>query len=408
MIEPTKKRLSRIFTFIIVGFNLLILFISFLFLHQGIVGEVRRNMREELMKEFLDQFHRSGLTPFGNAWDDHHFQILTSSGETVISPERSRAFYPGVNPDLMRRASEGREGFEKLLVAGEPHFVLYFPIDGTYVGRLASSLTEAQEYEKGFVRIILIAMPGMILLSYLVSRFLVNHAMSQISDFFTFQETFSSNVTHELRSPLASLKGNLEVALRKERSTGDYQKVLRLGLKEVDRIIALLNNLYLLASSRFKPLDLFKHHVNVKSMVDDVLRANRRAIESRGITVHVTNAADVSCMCDQNLIRRTVENIFDNAVKYTPPAGSISVDLAAEDKKLRVTVTNTCEELSGKERENLFSPFYRGKNTLNHDAEGKGLGLYIARYIVRSHGGDIAINNTYGSLFSLTMTLPRT
>lgn len=230
--------------------------------------------------------------------------------------------------------------------------------------------------------------------------------MEKVSDFFTFQETFSSNVTHELRSPLASLKGNLEVTLRKERSVEDYKDTLQLSLKEVDRIIGLLNNLYLLASSKFKPLDLFKNEVDIMKIVTSVAKAYAAAMADQGIKFTLSESDAVPCRCDETLIRRTIENLLDNAVKYTPASGSISMAVQMDKKKISMTITNTCKTLDQSDLKHIFEPFYRGRNTKNARIEGKGLGLYISRYIIRSHGGDIKVNNTYGNLFSLTITIP--
>jgi len=263
-----------------------------------------------------------------------------------------------------------------------------------------------QKYEKSFLDLILVALPGMFLLSYLTSRFLVNHAMEKIADFFTFQETFSSNVTHELRSPLASLKGNIEVTLRKERTADEYKETLALSLREVDRIIALLNNLYLLASSKFKLLDLFKNEADITRIIREVARSYEGSMASRGIAFTLDETSDMTCHCDEALVRRTIENLIDNAVKYTPDNGSISLKAEKDQKKMSLTITNTCKGIVKEELKHIFDPFYRGRATKQSNIEGKGLGLYISRYIIRSHGGNIRVNNSSGNLFSLTITLP--
>lgn len=286
------------------------------------------------------------------------------------------------------------------------YHISYFPLDVTYFDRAVVSLHEIRRYEKNFLGMILVALPALFLLSYLVSRYLVNHAMEKISDFFTFQETFSSNVTHELRSPLASLKGNLEVTLRKERSIGEYKDTLLLSLKEVDRIIGLLNNLYLLASSKFKPLDLLKNEIDIVQIVVSITKSYAGAMANHGIKFTQSGAETVFCHCDEALMRRTIENLLDNSVKYTPVSGSISMEVRQDAKNIFLTITNTCKTLERSELKHIFDPFYRGRNTKYSKIEGKGLGLYISRYIVRSHGGDITVNNTYGNLFSLTLSFP--
>ncbi len=339
-------------------------------------------------------------------WSEHLFQILNVSGAVVVSTQNAASFYPALNREMLQSAYEGTQGFEYRNIRDEDYLISYFPIDGKYVGRSALSLREMQKYEKKFLDLILVALPGMFLFSYLTSRFLVNHAMEKIADFFTFQETFSSNVTHELRSPLASLKGNIEVTLRKERTADEYKETLALSLREVDRIIALLNNLYLLASSKFKLLDLFKNEADISKIIREVARSYEGIVTARGITLALPEAPDMTCHCDEALVRRTIENLIDNAVKYTPDNGSISMNAEKDQKKMSLTITNTCKGFAKEELKHIFDPFYRGRTTKKSNIEGKGLGLYISRYIVRSHGGDIRVNNPSGNLFSLTVTLP--
>ncbi len=406
MIVPTKKRLTIIFTSVILIFNAIILIVSYVFLHESIMSGAKRHMRDDIQTEFLDQYKRSGLDPIKNLWDEHFFQILNKEGGVVVSTRNSVDFYPELNTVLLKKAFNGKNTFVVQTIGNDDFMISYFPLDGKFVGRTAMSLRETQKYEMNFRDMILVALPAMFLFSYLTSRFLVNHAMEKIADFFTFQETFSSNVTHELRSPLASLKGNLEVTLRKERSVEDYKDTLQLSLREVDRIIGLLNNLYLLASSKFKPLDLFKNEVDIVKLVTSVAKTYAAAMSDQGIKFTLSDSEPAPCHCDESLIRRTIENLLDNAVKYTPVSGSISMAVQKDMKKISMTITNTCKTLDRSDLKHIFEPFYRGRNTKDARVEGKGLGLYISRYIIRSHGGDIKVNNTYGNLFSLTVTIP--
>ena len=406
MIVPTKKRLTVIFTSVVLLFTIIILAISFIFIHQSVMSVAKRHMKEDIRTEFLDQYKRSGIDPVSNMWSEHLFQILNASGSVVVSTQNASSFYPELNREMLQRAYEGRQGFEYRNIRDEDYLISYFPIDGKYVGRSALSLREMQKYEKNFLDLILVALPGMFFLSYITSRFLVNHAMEKIADFFTFQETFSSNVTHELRSPLASLKGNIEVTLRKERTADEYKDTLALSLREVDRIIALLNNLYLLASSKFKLLDLFKNEADISKIIREVAQSYEGSMAARGITLALPALSDLTCHCDEALVRRTIENLIDNAVKYTPDNGSISLNAEKDQKKMSLTITNTCKGFAKEELKHIFDPFYRGRTTKKSNIEGKGLGLYISRYIVRSHGGNIRVNDHSGNLFSLTVTLP--
>ncbi|MBA4373954.1 MAG: hypothetical protein C0402_13980 [Thermodesulfovibrio sp.] len=406
MILPTKRRLTIVFTSVIIAFNIILLALSYLFWHQTMVNGVKRHMQEDIYIEFLDQYNRSGLDPFRNMWDEHHFQILNREGGVVVSTKNSADFYPVLNRKLLSDAFAGGQGFEMLKVQHEKHLIYYFPIDGIYAGRAAKSLSGEITYDRAFLKLVLMVLPLMFFFSYLLSRLLVTRAMKPISDIFTFQETFSSNVSHELRSPLASLKGNFEVALRKERPAEEYREVITFGLKETDRIIKLLNILSMLASSKFKPLDLFRNKTDINALLRDLVQSYAAQIQSRGITLTTSEIPGLSCSCDETLIRRSLENLLDNAVKYTADGGSIELTLSLVAGHISVTISNTSVPMEQEELENIFNPFYRGRRAKDLRVEGKGLGLYIARYIMRSHGGDLTINQSDRERFSITMFLP--
>jgi signal transduction histidine kinase len=389
-----------------VAFTILILTVISLYFHQSIMNAAKRHMRDEIQNEFIDQFHRTGLDTFKNEWNEYHFEILNTNGDIVVSSPKAAPFYPGQNMALMRSALSKGEIFETLMIHDEPYIVSYFPLSDKYVGRIATSLATELRHERNFRKFILITLPGTLLLAFFVSRFLVKQAMKPMSDVFTFQENFSSSVSHELRSPLASLKGNFEVSLRKERSLDEYRETLRSGLTEVDRIINLLNDLYLLASARFKSLDLFRQQVHIKTIMTEMLEGYLPRFNAKGIKLVHSMDSNVFCLCDEGLMRRVFDNVLNNAAKYTPGGGSITIRAYEALGKILINVSNTCKGINDTELKYFFEPFYRGKNIIKENFEGKGLGLFIARYIVRSHGGEISAKIIDDKRFSLTISLP--
>lgn len=261
-------------------------------------------------------------------------------------------------------------------------------------------------YRNQFLKLVLFSIPGMLALSYITSRVLVDYALKPAVDFCRFQENFLSNVAHELRSPLASLQGNLEVSLRRERPVEEYKEAIGISLKETRRMIDLLKNLHLLASSRLKPLDILHKQVDLEDIVSDLINRYRAQIDSKNIDLSIENISGASCFCDKSLIKRAVENLLDNAVKYTPDRGTIKIIVLKDSRSLFLTIKNTAPDIQADEVKYLFEAFYRGKNIVNKDIEGKGLGLYITRYILRSHKGDITVAVTPDNLFSVTIALP--
>ena len=406
MINLTQRRLTIRFLLVLMTFTIFILMIIFIYFHQNIVSSLKRHVQEEIQNEFVEQFHRTGLDTFQNKWEEYHFEILNANGDIVVASPTKRTFYPAVDKKLLAYAFAGSQKFEMEEIDNETYLIAYFPLDEKYSGRVAASFSPDIQREKNFLRLLILTLPWMLLLSFLVSRYLVKQAMKPISDVFTFQEHFSSSVSHELRSPLASLKGNFEVALRKERAAGEYRDTISFGLTEVDRIIHLLNDLYLIASSRSKPLDLFREKVDIKKLVGEVVGALMPRILDRKIRVDNSVTGTAAWICDEALMRRVFENLLNNAVNYTPEAGSIAIRAFEAMGKRLVNITNTSQGVSGREIAYLFEPFYRGKAIQNRKFEGKGLGLFIARYIVRSHGGEITAKIDDEKRFSVTVSLP--
>lgn len=406
MIDFTKKRFAIRFSLILVLFTVSILVAIAVYFHQTIVHAVKQHTKEVIQPDFIDQFKRTGIDTARPSWEEYYFQILNNKGDVVVSSKNSATFYPVLHRNLLERSFSGGGGFETMGIREKLYLVSYFPLNERFAGRIAVPLASAIQYEKDLIRVILIIFPGILLISYLVSRYLVRQAMKPVSDAFTYQESFSSSVSHELRSPLASLKGNLEVTLRKERSPEEYRNAIALGLTEVDRIIGLLNDLNLLASSRFKPLDLFREEVDLRVIIAELFESMLPRVQAKKISMQNTIDSRSICVCDKGLIKRVFENIFTNAANYTPEGGKIVIRVFEGMGKLLVNVSNTCTGLHRDELPDLFEPFYRGKSVTKGKTQGKGLGLFIARHIVRSHGGEVTAKLSETGMFSLTVSLP--
>lgn len=405
MIEPTKKRLTITFTVVILVFNILLGTTSYLLVHKSLMDGLKKHIKDDIREEFLPYFQARDFNVINSLREDEVFQIISRKGEITATTYNTKKINPAMNKMLLKAAFSGTTDYDYINIEGNRYLIAYFPMDDEYSGRVIMPLNTIRYYEFNYIEMLLVIMPFMLLFSYIVSRYLVNIAMKPISEVFMFQETFSSNVLHELRSPLTSLKGNMEVSLRKERAPEEYREVLASNLKDIDRINNLLNNLYLLASSKFKSLDLFRNGADIKPITEDLVSQYMPVLKSKGINLDVSEISSGECLCDIGLIRRAIENLFDNAVKYTPPGGLIKLGVSKTEKAVLIDVSNTCKGLVREDVSHIFEPFYRGRNTAETGAEGMGLGLYIARYIVRSHGGELKVSSTDDTL-SFTISLP--
>lgn len=394
MIEPTQRRLVILFTSVITGFLVLILFLSFVFINHSLMRSMRMHLEDDIHNEFLPHLAKDSLAGLEHLREEEFFQVFDRNGRVIGATHGAIDFGMPLDTARLSEAFGGRSTLAPVSFSNQRYLVAYFPINADMAGRGAMPLNTVIRYEKTFFTLFAVSFPVTVLAAFFISRYLVSQSMKPIQDVFTFQENFSSNVTHELKTPLASLKGNMEVALRKERTAEEYKDALRLGLRETDRIAGLLNNLSMLASSKFRPLDLLRERANLKIMLDDLLHQYAPAIGRKKITVAAPDLQDISCLCDEGLTRRAVENLLDNAIKYTPENGNIRISMAQEGNDAVLQIENTCTSLSRSSARELFQPFHRGDDARRSDIDGKGLGLYIARYIVRSHGGNVTLKIT--------------
>ena len=231
----------------------------------SVTNAAKKHLTEDIELEFLPHYRQKDFDILKKIIIDEFFQVLDRKGEVVLNVQSSVHFNPSLNESNLEAAFSGRQVFETTEHQNNTYMISYFPLDtdSEHVGRITHSLEEMSHFRGILIKIMLFTLPFLLLISGIISRYLVHQSLKPIVKVLTYQETFSSNVTHELNSPLTSMKGNLEVILKRERTLQEYRETLKSVLRNVDGIIDLLNNLYLLATSKFKPLDLYKENDNI-------------------------------------------------------------------------------------------------------------------------------------------------
>jgi signal transduction histidine kinase len=257
-----------------------------------------------------------------------------------------------------------------------------------------------------FLKLILLSFPGILVISYLLSRLLLNHTLKPLLDVCEFQEKLLTNSTYELRSPLTSIRGNLEVTLRKDRTVEEYKKVIQLSLEETDRIIDSLKYLHFLSTSKLKPLELFSEQTDLKMIVSEIIHASMPRIRSKGIELKVAELSDLICVCDESLIKQTIGNLLEKAVKYAPEGGMITISSSNDLQNMHLTIENTYRDIDKEELKSFSETYSQNKNLLDRNIDGLEVGLSIARYIIHSHHGDMKVQIKDDHLFSVTISLP--
>ena len=227
----------------------------------------------------------------------------------------------------------------------------------------------------------------------------LNRMLERIDAAFKNQRRLTADVSHELRSPLTALRGEIEVALRAERSPGDYQRVLRSSLEEIDRLTAMSEDLLLITRAAAGLLGARGELTDVNALIRRELEEMRDRIEEKALMLRTELDPGLgSVALDPGLTRRLIEELLDNAVKFTPPGGLVVVATTAAGGGMRLAVENSGPPLADDEVAHLFEPFYRADQARTRGT-GTGLGLAVAAAVTSLHDGSIrAVNVPSGGV----------
>jgi heavy metal sensor kinase len=237
----------------------------------------------------------------------------------------------------------------------------------------------------------------------------INDLLLRLEQAFRQQQRFIADASHELRTPLAVLRSETEVALGKKRSTDEYEESLLLIKDEAERLSRIVEDLSILANqSAEMPPVILKEPLILNEVVSDCVRAARLLASRKALQVELENSSnELTLYGDEELLRRMLLNLLDNAVKYTPAGGEISVVLARQNGNARLVVRDTGIGIPFAEQSNVFDRFYRVDKARSRSQGGTGLGLSIVSWIVEAHDGTVTLESTpeKGSKFIVELPL---
>lgn len=230
--------------------------------------------------------------------------------------------------------------------------------------------------------------------------------IARLDDAFQRQRQFTADASHELRTPLTAIKGQTEVALQRERDTAGYQEVLRTVNAEVDRMIRLVASLLALARADSGEIPLSRENVALNELVGDAAEQIGPIAAEKQVTVEVDAPQPVRLSADQDLILQLLLNLLDNAVKYSPPGGTVRASVSTRDGQAEVRIADEGPGIAQEHQDRIFDRFYRADSARTRADGGAGLGLSISRWIVERHGGTIAVESTPGHGAAFIVRLP--
>ena len=234
----------------------------------------------------------------------------------------------------------------------------------------------------------------------------LNEMLSRLDDSFRQVRQFSADASHELQTPLTILKGEIEVALRSTRTTEEYQQVLQSSLEEIERISRLVEGLLLLARADSGVLKLDLKPVDLQMLVAEVSAQMQRRAADHEVGLHLDVLEPVTISGDKNQLLRLLLNLIDNAIKYTPAGGKVTLSLCRDGSQALIDISDTGIGLSEAEQAQIFTRFYRAASARSQHGGGAGLGLCIAQSIALAHGGQIQVKSSPGRGSTFTVVLP--
>lgn len=216
----------------------------------------------------------------------------------------------------------------------------------------------------------------------------INDLLSRLEDSIKREQRFISNATHELMTPLTTLRGELDLARRKQ-DDRDILDVLDVALGDIDRMEHIIRSLLTLSRAE-KLKNAPRTAVDIGKLCHEHIDRFRDRADVRGINMALTSTSDLLIAADPVHVGTVLDNLLDNALKYTPDGGSIKVRADSTGNDVRIFVEDSGHGFSAETSERMFDRFFRADESEIQKQSGSGLGLALARAIVRAYGGDIS------------------
>jgi two-component system OmpR family sensor kinase len=230
-----------------------------------------------------------------------------------------------------------------------------------------------------------------------------NSTLSQLENLFVTQRRFVADVSHELRTPLTVIKG--EVGLMRKYGEIDVDSLNSIE-SEVDRLTRLVGNLLLLAQAESGKLPLDLKPVELDTVLLEVFQ-QVKTLAGDNLNMQITGIDQISIEADRDRIKQVLLNLVGNAAQYTPAGGLVAISLDRVGDKARIIINDSGPGISSQDLPHIFERFYRGEKSRTRSmGTGFGLGLSIAYWIVRNHGGSIDVSSREGQGTTFCVWLP--
>jgi heavy metal sensor kinase len=231
-----------------------------------------------------------------------------------------------------------------------------------------------------------------------------NQMLDRVQTLVTGMRQMNDNIAHDLRSPITRIRGLAEVTLTGDPSREDFHQMTASTIEECDRLLDMINTMLAISRTEAGVGPVECRPVDMAALVKDACELFQPLAEDKSLIIEQRFNPAAIVRGDQHMLQRMVANLIDNAIKYTPEGGRITIALTLDaDHRLGLTIADTGIGISRADQPKIFDRFFRGDQSRTHI--GAGLGLSLAQAIARAHGGEIHVRSTpdKGSVFTVNL-----
>jgi two-component system, OmpR family, sensor histidine kinase CiaH len=406
MFGKLRLRLTLI-NITVVGLILVVVFAGIYFLMERTVSAQSQQMMRSVLQEERLRLPRRPILPNQRQWGNYIYVKLDAAGEIMeIMPDETLSgteLESLVNKAMMTEDDKGI-----LVQEGENYRFLKGPLRGR-LGTGIVFMDTRFENNISSVTMTVFAIISVVALAlvFFSSLFLANRALIPIRAAWERQRNFVADASHELRTPLAVIQTNLELVMGNQEETVESQEKWLENIRAENRRMAkLVEDLLLLARADSNQELLKKELFSMNQALREAIAPLEPIAGRKGIQLEVTQDDDMQCHGDEQRIKQVIVILVDNAIKYTPAQGNVSVELLRKAGGIELSVSDTGEGIDEEHLPRIFERFYRADKARSRECGGTGLGLAIAQWIIREHRGTILVSSAAGKGSTFKVTLP--
>lgn len=226
--------------------------------------------------------------------------------------------------------------------------------------------------------------------------------LDRLEDSFTRLSQFSADLAHELRTPIANLRGEAEVALTRQRTSDEYREVIESNVGECERLSAMIDNLLFLARAEAADGAVEREELDGRSEIEKIIAYYETIAEERQIKIECSGEGEIHAQ--RILFSRALSNLVENGLRYTPDGGRIAIELRVDGEGAEISVRDNGCGIAPPHLARVFDRFYRVDSS--RSSEGTGLGLAMVKSITDLHGGTARIESEIGKGTRVTLYFP--